>query len=211
MALSQNKWHWRSSYGFALTTLMMAFIQIEITRNINFIQIILSILATVIVLICSRRKHVKMFRMIFEERFNIKTKDYTSAKELLFEIQIHQIICYLKHHNVNSEFKIKTLFEMVNNEIGRKKLPVFIIPGLLLAMFIPIWSQFVRVFFDINQSANYYGIAAIVLVIVAFIISLIGGMYKTILDDINRSVFNRDIEKLKEILKLLQEVQLRYN
>lgn len=152
-----------------------------------------------------RRRYVKFI----EERFFIKANNFESARKILFEIKIHQLLLFAKQQGIGTHDKIKMIIEMINKETTKRRLPKYFVPGLFLAMFIPVWAQIIRIVYEHNISLNDSIGATIILILIIFIIVMMFGFVKSTYEEFKYSILDNKIEKLIELEKLLQEVLLR--
>jgi uncharacterized membrane protein YhaH (DUF805 family) len=209
LSIKHYKWSWKFFWFMVALSIIMIVNKIINIKDSNYGLILIITTITILLFVYNNKRYRLKFNELFEEKFKIKVKDYNTSREIFSEIKIHQMINFLKSYNLNSQDKVKLLIEMIKQEIERRMLPVFFLPGLFLAMFIPIWSQLVRVIFDANKSPDYHTQVTVYLVLALVIIVPILGMYKNILYDLKQTFIDREISKLKELLKLFQEILLR--
>lgn len=207
--LKQYKWWWRGFWLIFIITSLDLMLHIKSNNNSSISDIPLLALLSVIIFIFNLGRHRRRYVKLIEERFFVKVHDFDKARKILFEIKIQQLLLFTKQQGIGTHDKIKMIIEMINKETTKRRLPKYFVPGLFLAMFIPVWAQIIRIVYEFNISLNDSIGVTIILIFVIFIIVMLVGFFKSTYEEFKYSILDNKIEKLIELEKLLQEVLLR--
>ena len=204
------KWQ---GYGFFISLLIVSGIAVfDILYSVFKRQVpfwgLMCLLPFIIVVIMTFRIVIVKSNIIAREKFNVIDKDLSKRNKAIDEARVELMKCYLEENNLHSSSKIKLLIDMLNKESDRKKLPKFFVPGIMLVMFLPVWTQFVIIVFKQFQTFEYAFAVTAVLVAVIFVIAYVIGMIKKMVEWISSEFMNNESATIKEVAKLLEEVLL---
>lgn len=123
--------------------------------------------------------------------------------------QVDLLQGFLTNHNIQSEAKIKLLIDYLYKEIEDNKLPSFVTPSAFLALFVPLWIQFITYVFKGVSSmemavATTMGLAVIILILIASL-----NIIKISFIEIKDSVISSKIQMMRDLAKLLEDLLLR--
>jgi hypothetical protein len=196
---------WLSFWLFAGTALLLYFSLI--LNNFTFLIFIpLTVIALVVVISflifnSNAKKQLAKYG-IQPEGFLWKSDRYTSY-------QVKLLQDFLEEHSIQSEAKIKLLIDYLYREAEHNKLPSFVTPSAYLALFIPLWIQFITFVFKGVSSIEMavgttMGLAVLILLLITSI-----NLIRIYLIGLSESVFSSESQMMKNLAKLLEDLLLR--
>ncbi len=147
-------------------------------------------------------------KSILEIKYEILPDGHAWHNAAFDEYQVQLLIKYLKNDNLYSVDIIKHLISLVYKEAEEKKYNGFVLPGILLALLIPIWNQIVSYRYKGIVGLQEVTTTTILLGICALFLVLVLSMLKSTVDDI-KEIFNRKYIKMRNLCKLLEIVLLQ--
>ncbi|GED60811.1 hypothetical protein ABER61_24235 [Brevibacillus formosus] len=187
----------------AIITVPLVFISIWI-----FSSIVVLFLATLAVTIITVSILDLKAKDVVRRRYSIRPKKGMWRTEEFNRIQDQIFVDYLKEKGLYTSDKLELLIKYIDKDIERSKLPPLVAPGIFIALFVPIWSQYVILLFKKIASNN----AEETLLLIVFLalgilfIAICVGFFKRIsnfiLDNliVNVNIKKRLLEKLEDSL-----------
>lgn len=209
IALKHYKWRWRIFWSLFLLDFILLYSRTYALKDMKFEHLFILITATIILFIWNLRKHRLKYMELIRVKFHVRTKDFESSRKIMGEIILNEMKSFLLRNNISSESKLKILLEMINKEIEAKKLPKLFIPGFFFALLIPIWSQLIRVLYDLYKGITFVIQITTGLVMGTVLIVILFGFAKMIYEDIRFNILDNKLHKLQSLSKILQEILLR--
>ena len=148
-------------------------------------------------------------KSILEDKYEILPDGHDWHNAAFDEHQVQLLIKYLKNDNLYSVDIIKHLISLVYKEAEEKKYNGFVLPGILLALLIPIWNQIVSYGYKGVSGLQEVTTITILFIICTLYFVLLLSMSKRIVDDFIKEVFNRKYIKMRNLCKLLESVLLQ--
>ena len=148
-------------------------------------------------------------KSILEDKYKILTDGHDWHNAAFDEHQVKLLTKYLKNDNLYYVDIIKHLISLVYKEAEKKKYTGFVLPGILLALLIPIWNQIVSYGYKGIVGLQEVTTITILFIICALYLVLLLSMSKRIVDDFSKEIFNRKYIKMRNLCKLLESVLLQ--
>lgn len=190
-----------SGFCIAIITILLAAKKYQLQDLLLLIPIILM----VFVFHCFNAKCKKINR----EKYGIESDGYIWRDVAFEEMQVELLLKYLGRNNLDTEGQIKYLISLAYKEADKKKYSGFIWPGVSLALFIPIWTQFVSNGFERasnpQDSLNIAGSFVSVSIFVLFCLAVL----KYSIEEFRKAFFNSEYRKLISFGRLLEGVLLK--
>lgn len=146
---------------------------------------------------------------VLKNQYNIDSSGLYWHNEKFRELQVELLRKYLEDNQLITVSKVKLLIELLAKESERIKVPPLVAPGVIIAIFIPLWVQVIGIIFKGISDAElaiFVMISLLVLCSVAvFFISLI----KTMFTDILEFTIAGENSKITYLVRLLEELLLR--
>ena len=144
---------------------------------------------------------------ILESKHNIKSDNYIWAGSSYYGLRKSLLIKYLINKNIYTEKKIKELIDICNKEVEKKKRKGFINWGVLLAIFVPLWTQFLSAVFKVSASniSDTIQLFGSMLAIILFIFLMISAT-KSILNDILNDFLNKESNGFSRLASALEDI-----
>ncbi|WP_174821998.1 hypothetical protein [Paenibacillus polymyxa] len=172
---------------------------------IGFITILFS---SIIALIISNKK----IRRIIYSHYKIETANDLWRTEEFNNMQSQILINYLKRKKLYTAEKLKLLVVLLDKEIGRSKSPSFLASGAFLALFAPIWLQYIIGIFKFldNLGFNYTSLFVFVSIFPIIFIAICIGTFKKLINFF-QDFFMIEINIKKKFILHIENIQLRFN
>lgn len=152
-------------------------------------------------------------RKIIFDRYKIRSSSGIWRPSEFDEMQTKMLISYLKIQKVYTKEKMGYLITNLQDSIKRKKSPSIWVAGVFLALFTPLWNQYMTYTFKFADESNWKDVSIFVLVvsiIIAFVSLTVGGFKKIFffLQDIVMSEHHSIVST--KLLEHIQSIQLMY-
>lgn len=145
-------------------------------------------------------------KKVLKRKYNITPEDFLWAGTAYNKMRLMLLKNYLNERNLLTKEKLELIIELLYKRSDNTKQSGLIGVGLFLALFIPVWSQFVgslyRNSFPLDQALTLLGIIIVVLVIVIGFLKMIQSV---ILD-----FTARKRETMRNVATLLEEILLTF-
>lgn len=201
------RWHICSALMYLALILIPAAMYIIFVTNFRIIDLLIFVpLLITFILILNLNTKAKS---ILKQKYNINSEGGSWRTISFDEYQVDLLIKYLKNNNLYSVDIISKLISLVYKEAEENKYKGFIWPGVLLALFIPIWNQIViNGYKGIEVPSEILETTIIFLVYsLLFVISL--SIFKRLIEDLSRELFNGKHIALRKLGRLLENVLLQ--
>lgn len=154
----------------------------------------------------------KKIRSIIYNHYKIKTANDLWRTEDFNNMQSQILINYLKRKKLYTPEKLKLLVELLNKEVERSKSPSLLAQGAFLALFTPIWLQYIIGIFKLidNWSFNYISLFVLVSTIPIIFITICIGTFKRLIHFF-QGFFMIEINIKKKFILHIENIQLRFN
>lgn len=149
-------------------------------------------------------------KRVIKDKYDIHQRHFLWKGLVFEEYQSNLLKNYLLKNDLYSENKIKMLIDLFEKEAEKQKVPTFIKPGVLLALIIPLWVQFIgSVFKQVHETNTAINVTVSLLIIVMIVILPLGFL-KKLYDEIIELIFNSESQQLKNLVALLEDVLVRF-
>jgi hypothetical protein len=122
------------------------------------------------------------------------------------KIRIRLLRDFLRNKNLLSMEKLKLMIELLYKRAEKSKPSGLIGAGLFLALFVPVWSEFIKLIYDnsfpLNQAVN-------ILVILAATIAVVLGFLHMI-QTVVFGVVDSEGETMRNLARILEEILLTF-
>lgn len=151
----------------------------------------------------------KSIKSVLLKQHGINIKE-NSRWEGLEEYKVKQLQLFLQNHKLASREDLKNFISLLEKETESLKSNIFRfgLPGLFLAMFIPVWNHFNN--WIMSNTVSDLQTATIYLFVIIIFITMISIML-AVLKDIKKLIFETDYRRLKELAFLLELVYLSFD
>ncbi|MFD1886952.1 hypothetical protein [Paenibacillus wenxiniae] len=152
-------------------------------------------------------------RKIIYKKYKIRSSDGAWRPQEFNKMQTEMIIDYLKTQKVYTEEKLERLAANLKDSIERKKSPSIWVAGVFLALFTPLWNQYMTYIFKMTDGVSWIDVSITVLVTstgIGLFSLFIGGIKKIIF--VLQDLFlmeNQSVIGIK-LLEHIQSIQLAY-
>ena len=144
---------------------------------------------------------------ILKNRYRIEHNEFIWANSLYYKLRKDLLIKYLKNKNVYTEKKLKGLIAIYFKDVEKKKYKGFINWGILLAIFIPLWAQFLAALFKVSANTlnDVLQVFFSILAIITFIFIMVSVM-RSMLNDFIDDFINKESNRFKKLASMLEEI-----
>lgn len=150
----------------------------------------------------------KRAKKILKSKYKIFVTTKTWRTIEFDKLQTKKLMEYLELQQLNTPTKVTKLIEILNKDIERRKIPSLITPGVLLALFIPIWVQYLMVSFKgVTLNSEALHLLVIHLTSVLIIITAFNFLRWITTELIDVLVLN-DVTLRKRLIEKLEEITL---
>lgn len=147
-------------------------------------------------------------KSIVKQKYNIDSEGFGWRTISFDEYQVGLLIKYLKNDNLYSVDIVEKLISLVYKEAEENKYRGFIWPGILLALFIPIWNQIVTNGYKSIEGIRQLTETTTMFIVYLLLLVLSISMLKRIIEDFSKEILNEKYAKLNKLGKLLERVLL---
>lgn len=204
------KWAYRS---FTLSMYIYAFCIIPISLTFlvwrNLIAGLVIFLACIMFSLITGLILNERSKKILASKYMIKADKKIWKCEAYQDMQDEILIGYLKERALFTENRIKQLKDILKDEERKSRLPNVVVPGILLAFFIPAWVQFLGVVYKANDSINQALIITIFIFGILLILAQISGILKYVYNETIDPIINKKSYIIKEVLHFLDIISLK--
>lgn len=146
-------------------------------------------------------------KKILKSKYNIKSNKLMWADKSYYNLRKQILTKYLINRNIFNEKKVRELIAICDKEAEKKKRGSSINWGILLAVFVPIWTQFLSVIFraSTNNINDALKIFVNTLFIVIFIFIMLSAI-KSMLQDILNDYINKESNGYKKLSNMLEDI-----
>lgn len=140
-------------------------------------------------------------KKVVKQRYNIVAQGFLWCGPEYEVMRINLLKQYLKKEKLLTESKIKLLVDLFYKESESKKFSGFLTAGVFLALFVPLWSQFLGWIYQ--EAKNFEQVVEVTLVFLFVIVMIIIALEmtkRTALD-----IFNTKSQSLKNLARMLEE------
>jgi len=146
-------------------------------------------------------------KKITKDKYNIKSDSYIWGGDSYYNLRKDRMITYLKSKNIYNGKKVKELIDICNKEIENQKKTGFINWGIFLAIFVPLWAQFLSVIFNnsvktiSDAQKAFVGISLLIIYVFIILTSI-----KLIFQDILNDYINKRSNGYKKLTNMLEDI-----
>lgn len=146
-------------------------------------------------------------KKIIKDKYNIKSDSYIWGGDSYYNLRKVRMITYLKSKNIYNGKKIKELIDICSKEIENQKKTGFINWGIFLAIFVPLWAQFLSVIFNnsvktiSDAQKAFVGISLLIIYVFIILTSI-----KLIFQDILNDYINKRSNGYRKLTNMLEDI-----
>lgn len=148
-------------------------------------------------------------KRVLKSKYGIISNNILWRCEEFEGMQDNAFIQFLNIKKLSSEKKIRLLIELLKNEGEKSRLPSFVAPSILLALFIPAWVQLMGVLYKIVNTLEMAIAITIGVLGAAMILVQLLGFSKMLYMEMVDPIVNRKNYIIKEVIASLETVLLR--
>lgn len=148
-------------------------------------------------------------KKIVRKRYEITPATFIWRDQSFEELQINLVHKYLSDKNILNDSKIELLRDLINKEAERKKKTGWLWPGFALAVLIPLWSQIIGWAYKHAVTVQDFVKTTGIFTVVIICIFIIVAMFKNINDEFSDLFYNRESQRLYDLVRILNNVFLK--
>ncbi|MDR6777161.1 MULTISPECIES: hypothetical protein [Paenibacillus] len=174
----------------------------------TFIGFITILFSSIIALFINNKKAQR----ILYNHYKIEAASGIWRTEDFNNMQSQILINYLKRKNLYTAEKLKLLVKLLDKEIERSKSPSFLATGAFLALFAPIWLQYIITIFKKIEKWEFSDVSLFVLISISSIIfiAVCIGTFKRVLH-IAQEFFMIEVNIKKNFILHVENILLRFS
>ncbi|KJD38585.1 hypothetical protein QD46_18135 [Paenibacillus polymyxa] len=174
----------------------------------TFIGFITILFSSIIALFIYNKKA----QCILYNHYKIEVASGIWRTEDFNNMQSQILINYLKRKNLYTAEKLKLLVKLLDKEIERSKSPSFLATGAFLALFAPVWLQYIITVFKKIEKWKFSDVSLFVLISILSIIfiAVCIGTFKKVLH-IAQEFFIIEVNIKKNFILHVENILLRFN
>lgn len=169
---------------------------------------IIIIIVSIVTIGSSFYKLNKNYKKALKKNYSIETNRFLCAGNEYDLMIKKRIVKFLRENNID-ECKIRNYIEIIDRRLESKKYEPYINIGILGALIIPVWSEFLEGKFDMCKSIKEQISLLIVVSIFVFAVYSLGKCIRDLSLQLSYS-FNEK-RRLKNLKNLLEEIVLESN
>jgi hypothetical protein len=189
------KWGQFLLYIFPLIIAISSIIYLSFRLNLDWLSIVGLLL---------------MFAILpfFKKESNriVKEVHQFENKEQFFSNRKNKFKTFLKDKGIDDKEKVNYLISLVNENIEESKTPFLVNRGLIAAIIVPIWVQFLGYIYK-NEITSFEG-ALFVMVIFVILIIMVWVMISVLKMIFYDEIINSNYNRLRNIEKMLKDLYL---
>ena len=163
---------------------------------------------SIAIIITSFYKLDKNYKKALKKNYSIETNRFLCAGNEYNLIIKKRMVKFLRENNID-ECKIRNYIEIIDRRLESKKYEPYINIGILGALIIPVWSEFLEGKFDMCKSIKEQISLLIVVSIFIFIVYSLGKCIRDLSLQLSYNFNER--RRLKNLKNLLEEIVLEDN
>lgn len=145
-------------------------------------------------------------KIIIKRVHDIQIKEDLWGGKSFHKLRLKKLRENLVEKNIYSSEQLNLLTDRTYREAENRKFTGFFIPGLALAMFLPVWNNAISWWFKNSQSASQViNIIGTLVIIIGYILII-----TKIIKNITFDIFNRDSNRLKRLAEMLEDILLEF-
>ena len=169
---------------------------------------IIIIIVSIVTIGSSFYKLNKNYKKALKKNYSIETNRFLCAGNEYNLIIKKRMVKFLRENNID-ECKIRNYIEIIDRRLESKKYEPYINIGILGALIIPVWSEFLEGKFDMYKSIKEQISLLIVVSIFIFIVYSLGKCIRDLSLQLSYNFNER--RRLKNLKNLLEEIVLEDN
>jgi len=142
-------------------------------------------------------------KVLLAERYKISGTGWHWRSPEFKDYQVETLMKYLKEQGLLSERKVRFLIDILGKEVDLLRIPEYVAPGVLLALFLTAWARFMDAAFKGVESIEHAWLGLVLLPVIVYFIIYLMGMVKGLLSEVRDTVSPSKERQIKDLVHLL--------